>query len=234
MKTKKNIIKKSIQKKNNCKESIILDSGEGGNNFRKLLLYKNKSCKINLKKINNGNILSKNTFNYIKEVVNSKIKFYSLKKKKIIIACHTAVSTIYNDLIKNNFVVNNCKIYEPILPTCKYIKKHKFKNILIFSTSITKKIGIHKKMLPNLNIKYIKFDNLADDIEKKNYKNINILIKNLNKKKEIIKKYDCIVLGCTHYNVLYLEFLNFLKNINFEGKLVNTNEILVNNFLYNK
>jgi len=56
MKTKKNIIKKKYTKKNNCKGSIILDSGEGGNNFRKILLYKNKSCKINLKKINNGNI----------------------------------------------------------------------------------------------------------------------------------------------------------------------------------
>ena len=48
--------------------------------------------------------------------------------KYIVIACHTASSCIIDDLLKNNHLINNIRIFEPIVPTCQYIKKKKISN----------------------------------------------------------------------------------------------------------
>lgn len=59
--------------------------------------------------------------------------------KNVIIACHTASSCILDIIIKNNHLINNIKIFEPIIPMCLYIKQQKYQNILILSTSLTEK-----------------------------------------------------------------------------------------------
>jgi glutamate racemase len=157
---------------------------------------------------------------------------YSYKNiNSIIIACHSASSCILDILIKNNFIINNINIYEPIIPMCLYIKEKKYKNILILSTPLTEKIRWHYKLLnlDNINIKYLTFPLLAKQIE--NNDNFNISIKRLKKQKEYIKKCDCIVLGCTHYNIIKDIILDELTKYNFNGVILDSNEILLKYYI---
>jgi glutamate racemase len=110
---------------------------------------------------------------------------------------------------------------------CKYIKEKKYKNILILSTPLTEKIRWHYRLLvsPNRNIRYITFPLLAKQIEdNSNYNNSLIRLK---KQHEFIKKCDCVVLGCTHYNIIKDDILDELVKYNFNGVIVDSNEILV-------
>ena len=53
------------------------------------------------------------------------------------VSASSSISSILDILIKNNFVIANVLIIEPILPICLYIKKRKFKTLLILSSSLT-------------------------------------------------------------------------------------------------
>ena len=55
----------------------------------------------------------------------------ALKKYDLcIIMCISASSSIFDILIKHNFIIANTLIIEPIIPMCLYIKKHKY--IILF------------------------------------------------------------------------------------------------------
>lgn len=209
-----------------------MDSGEGGKNFIKKIKnnkIKNNKIKIKLVRISKDTLGDKNK-NYVKK------KLLICLNKNIdknvyycVIACHSASSCILEELMKSNFSYNNIRIYEPIIPTCFYIKKMKFKNILILSTILTQKIGWHKRLLDSAdkNIKYLTFPLLAKEIENSK-KDLSKSLHRLSKKKEFIKKCDCIVLGCTHYNIIKLELLKKLKdNYDFTGTLIDSNEMIL-------
>ena len=158
--------------------------------------------------------------------------------KFIIIACHSASSCILDILIKNNFFYNDIKIFEPILPTCLYIKKNNYKNILILSTILTKNIKWHKKLLtlynPNIIIKYLTLQSLVKIIENDKKNEIDASINIISRQKEFINIYDCVVLGCTHCNIIEKKIKNELKKYNFNGIVLNSNKILLQYFIKNK
>ena len=209
----------------------------GGNNFARESYnkYKNemKFISLNDKKIiplsklitscMNKKEMRKNLLNFINNTKN---------KKNIIIACYTASSSILDILINNNFILNNIKIFEPIIPTCNYIIEKKYKNILILSTSFTRRVRWHARIL-NLNVKYISFEYLHQDIENNNINNINTQLSKLSKHKDFISICDCVVLGCTHYNIIKKDILHHLNKYNFKGEVINSNYVLYNYFSKN-
>jgi len=153
---------------------LIFDGGKGGKNFIEIMkrngLDKNNKIlfqKIFTKNVNyNKEIIRKELLNYIKNYSNKKIDI-------IVIACNAGSSSILDILIKNDFRLNNIKIYEPIIPVCNYIIKKKYKNILVMGTFITNNIKWHKRYINNnnINIKYLAFDNLYDFIDNNNNDN---------------------------------------------------------------
>jgi glutamate racemase len=150
----------------------------------------------------------------------------------IIIACHSISSCILDILIENKFIYNKINIYEPIIPMCLYIKQNKNKNILILSTPLTHKIRWHYRLMKskNINIKYLSFPTLAKELEE--HTAYNKSLDKLKKQKEFIIKSDCVVLGCTHYNTIMDVISNKLKiKYNFQGVILNSNEILLNFFI---
>ena len=150
----------------------------------------------------------------------------------IIIACHSASSCILDILIKNNFVINNINIFEPILPMCFYIKDKKYKNILILSTTLTEKIRWHYRLLNSndIKVKYITFPLLPKIIENKG-KDFKKSFNRLINKKDFLKNCDCVVLDCTHFNIIKGLISKELKTkYNFNGIVLDSNEILLKYF----
>jgi len=214
---------------------IVIDSGFGGKDFiKKAKDFINKSKNIKYKLlIPFDKMVSTYNKDFVRNNLLSILNDFSYKKiNSIIIACHSASSCILDILIENNFVINNIHIFEPIIPMCKYIKEKKYKNILILSTPLTEKIRWHYRLLvsPNRNIRYITFPLLAKQIEDNS--NYNNSLARLKKQHEFIKKCDCVVLGCTHYNIIKDDILDELVKYNFNGVIVDSNEILVK--YYNK
>jgi len=209
---------------------IVIDSGLGGKDF----INKFKSS-TNQKNINSKLVIpfDRMVSSYNKDFVRSNLlpiiyNDFSYKKVvSIIIACHSASSCILDILIENDFIINNIKIFEPIIPMCQYIKEKKYKNILILSTPLTEKIRWHYRLLKstNRNIKYITFPLLAKQIEDNT--NYNNSLARLKKQKEFIKKCDCVVLGCTHYNIIKDDIIDELDKYNFTGVILDSNEILL-------
>ena len=145
--------------------------------------------------------------------------------KYVVIACHTASSCILDILLKNNHFINNIRLFEPIIPTCLYIKKKKYQTILILSTSKTARIRWHARIL-KLNIKYMTFDLLPFDIDNNNLNNIHKTLEKLSTHKHFLPICDCVVLGCTHFNVIKNNISECLKKNNFTGEMIDSNYIL--------
>jgi glutamate racemase len=212
---------------------IVMDSGLGGKDFinklKKVIKTKYEFVKLF------DNMVSSYNKNYVREYLIKLLNNYSSKNiKSIIIACHSASSCILDILIKNNFIINNINIYEPIIPMCLYIKEKKYKNILILSTPLTEKIRWHHRLLDstNIKIKYITFPLLAKQLENNN--NFDESIGRLKIQQDFIKKCDCVVLGCTHYNTIKDEILNELKTkYNFKGVILDSNDILLDYYKTN-
>ena len=152
--------------------------------------------------------------------------------KYIVIACHTASSCILDLLINNNNLINNIKIFEPIIPMCIYINQKKYQNILILSTPLTGKIRWHARIL-QCRVKYMMFDSLHTYIENGDSNNINRTLERLSTHKHFIPICDCVVLGCTHYNIIKNNISNYLKQNNFTGKILDSNYVLYK-YLKNK
>ena len=145
-----------------------MDSGEGGYDFIKKS-EKKIDIQIQFSKISNkGKIISEYNKDYARKYLLQKINNISGNNSRfIIIACHSASSCILDILIKNNFIINNINIFEPIFPMCLYIKEKKYKNILILSTKLTGKIRWHYRLLNSndIQVKYITFSLLPKIIE---------------------------------------------------------------------
>ncbi len=213
---------------------IIIDSGLGGKDFIKKL-KKNTKLKTHFVKPFD-NMVSLYNKEYVRNNLLQLLNTFSKKKiHSIIIACHSASSCILDILINNDFIINDIKIYEPIFPMCLYIQKKKFKNIIILSTPLTQKIKWHYRLLNsnNINIKYITFPLLAHQIEN-HHKDFSVSIDRLKKQKNFFNICDCVVLGCTHYNIIKNIIFDELKNkYDFKGVILDSNDILLNYFIIN-
>ena len=111
----------------------------------------------------------------------------------VIIACGTISSNIYSK-IKDKYGI---KIYDVLLPTIKYIKDNKLKNIGVLATSMTIKSAFFKN--------YVDYEvacpKLVPLIEngKINTPECEKAVKDY---LTDLKKCDHIILGCTHYPLL--------------------------------
>ena len=164
--------------------------------------------------------------NYAKNILIQKIN--SLKNAKyIVIACHTLSSCILDLLLKNNDLLNETKVFEPIIPMCIHIQKKKYKNILILSTPLTARIRWHARILTS-KVKYITFDALPTHIDHNNVSSIHKDLERLSAHQHFLRTCDCVVLGCTHFNVIKKTISKYLHQNNFTGKILDSNLILHN------
>jgi len=151
----------------------------------------------------------------------------ALKKYDLcIIMCISASSSIFDILIKHNFIIANTLIIEPIIPMCLYIKKHKYKTLLILSSSLTHKIGWISKLLKgqSFNIAYASLNLLENEITN-SVKVIDALSK-LITYKAFIAKCDGIVIGCSSYSLIKPIIAHKLKSsYNFNGELLDSSVI---------
>lgn len=205
---------------------IVIDSGIGGKDFMKKL----KECKYKCKFVKPfDSVVVKNDKNYVRYNIIKLLRTYShTKVQSIIIACHSISSCIIDIIIKKKFKINNIPIYEPIIPMCFYISQHnKYRNILILSTLLTRRIQCHYNLLKSNSrvIKYLTFPRLAKELELG--MSYNKSLERLQKAKKFIEKCDCIILGCTHYNIIKKEISQEVRNkYNFKGDILDSNEIL--------
>lgn len=109
----------------------------------------------------------------------------------IVIACGTVSSNCYKELLDK---YKNINIVDIISPTVNYINNNKIDNILIIATSKTVDSHIFKNLLKDKNVYEKACPFLVDMIE--NNKDIK-LEESIND-----KKYDYVLLGCTHYPLI--------------------------------
>ena len=85
---------------------------------------------------------------------------------------------------------------------------------------------------PNIIIKYLTLPSL---VKYTNYTGeINNYLQSISKQKDFIKICECVVLGCTHYNIIENLIKNELKRYGFNGIILNSNKILLQYFIKNK
>lgn len=109
----------------------------------------------------------------------------------IVIACGTVSSNCYKELLDK---YKNINIVDIISPTVNYINNKKIDNILVIATSKTVDSHIFKNLLKDKNVYEEACPFLVDMIE--NNKDIK-LEESIND-----KKYDYVLLGCTHYPLI--------------------------------
>ncbi|MBN2480053.1 MAG: glutamate racemase [Parachlamydiales bacterium] len=240
----------------NCEKSLqgigIFDSGLGG-------LTVLEKIKKNLPAEDTIYIADTKNFPYGTKPIN-KIRQFTfeissfLKKqnvKIIVVACHTA-SSLAIDYLRKNFDI---PILDVIDPTIDFLKNCNYKNILVLATKNTAKSKIYEKKFkfanPNINVLSIGCSNLVETIENKiaDDKEIEFQIKKCLKDIDL-KKFDSVILGCTHFPILKnhfrkilpkhieiidpsLVFINYLKSFLEKHKLLNNqNTKSKKNFIY--
>ena len=206
---------------------LIIDSANGAQTFiNSISMVKNLESKLVKLAVSNLSKITKQSLrDYTLKLLTSNLQSkQALKKYDLcIIMCISASSSIFDILIKHNFIIANTLIIEPIIPMCLYIKKHKLKTLLILSTSLTHKIGWISKLLngPSFNIVYASL-NLVENEITNSFKVIEALSK-LISYKAFIAKCDGIVLGCTSYSLIKPIIARELKSsYNFNGELVDS------------
>jgi len=207
---------------------IIIDTGLGGKDFITKLRkeYRNIECEF-VKPF--ADIIGNETKAFIRDTIMALLYTYSYKNiHSIIIACHSISSCILDILIHNKFIINGIRIYEPIIPMCLYIKQKKYKNILILATPLTYRIRWHYRILKTKRnqINNLPFPLLAKELE--THTSYSKSLDKLKKQKDFIEICDCVVLGCTHYNIIKNEITDELRyNYNFKGVVLDSNQILL-------
>ena len=186
----------------------VFDSGIGGLTVLKTLINKYPNNEY----IYYGDTINlpygNKTIEELQELSSLDIEFLLNKQVDIIIiACGTVSSNCINYL-KNKY---NIKIYDIISPVINYLNNSNYNNIGVIATNRTIDSHIFKNNLNQDKIIYeINTPDLVPLIESNNLSNINdTLDKYLSNYKN---KLDILVLGCTHYPVLYNHINNYLNN----------------------
>ena len=103
----------------------IFDTGSGGKDiFSKLKKYHYIKSSLLIDNTFTGNNTALYVNNRTKKAID---KFKREGIYIIVIACHTAFSSIYNDILKNKKYLRDINIFEPILPVCNIILKKNYK-----------------------------------------------------------------------------------------------------------
>jgi glutamate racemase len=207
----------------------VFDTGTGGKNF--IAMFGSHTSPRPLFHVLPDSVLGEISSHImdVGRVVEDTLDKYD-KSGNVIIACHTASSTVMKYLLPNNFTWNTKhRIFEPISPMCDLIIRSGYKNVVVVSTELTSRMKWHKKLLRGFaNVTYIHLDTLARNIDANDVQGIDDDIHRLHyayNLKKIVKS-DCVVLGCTHYNIEYDKFKSVLGECGFNGKLLDSNKVL--------
>lgn len=204
---------------------IILDTGTGGHYLQELF-RKNKGINVNLQHLSQESSFCQFKKNKIQEITLREIK--KQKDPIIILSCHSCYSSILDFLIKHNNRLFNSYIYEPIIPTCHYLLNHKCNHIIILSTVSTCRVGWHRRIIkqknPKAMVSYISLPELPAAID--HHQNLKKLLQKLSLYQSLVKKCDCLVLGCSHFNGIEKLIGQQLRQYSFSGSIVNTEKIL--------
>ena len=184
----------------------IFDSGIGGLTVLKTLINKYPNNEY----IYYGDTLNlpygTKTKEQLLELSDKDVKFLINKNVDIIIIACGTVSSNCLDYLNNKY---NIKIFDIISPTLEYLNNSNYQNIGVIATNRTIDSHIFKNNL-NKNIYEINTPELVPIIESDNLDNLeNILDKYL---KEYKNKIDILVLGCTHYPIIYNNINKYLNN----------------------
>ena len=116
---------------------IILDIGNGGKHFRRLLTNKkldkkrdkttNNKINAQIQQISPNSYFCKSTKKEIKQLTLEKIK--NITDPIIVLTCHSAASAILDLLISRDHRLFNSYVYEPIIPTCLYLHNKNAKTL---------------------------------------------------------------------------------------------------------
>ena len=207
---------------------LILDTNTGAQTLiNSIKTVKHIDFKLVKLDVSNLSRINKQTLrDYTLKLLTANLKHNTKNYELCIIMCLSASSSIFDILIKNNFIIANTLIIEPIIPLCLYIKKHKLKTLLILSTSLTHKIGWISKLLhgPSYNIIYATL-NLAENEITNSVKVIEALNK-LITYKAFIAKCDGIVIGCSSYSLAKpIIAQEFKSRYNFNGYILDSSVI---------
>ena len=184
----------------------IFDSGIGGLTVLHTLLNKYPNNEY----IYYGDTLNlpygTKTKEQLLELSDKDVKFLINKNVDIIIIACGTVSSNCLDYLNNKY---NIKIFDIISPTLEYLNNSNYQNIGVIATNRTIDSHIFKNNL-NKNIYEINTPELVPIIESDNLDNLeNILDTYL---KEYKNKIDILVLGCTHYPIIYNNINKYLNN----------------------
>ena len=184
----------------------IFDSGIGGLTVLKTFIEKYPNNEY----IYYGDTLNlpygTKTKEQLLELSDKDVKFLINKNVDIIIIACGTVSSNCLDYLNNKY---NIKIFDIISPTLEYLNNSNYQNIGVIATNRTIDSHIFKNNL-NKNIYEINTPELVPIIECDNLDNLeNILDKYL---KEYKNKIDILVLGCTHYPIIYNNINKYLNN----------------------
>ena len=128
--------------------------------------------------------------------------------ENLVTACVTCIS-----------IIKDFRIPNAVIPVCECIRKNKFSNVIILSTDMTSRIRIHEQILEQY-IRYVKMDDLLHCIENK--VSLKKPLERLSNFKYLLRKADCIILGCSHFCIYEVSIREKLTEYGFEGYLINS------------
>lgn len=164
------------------------------------------------------------------------IKYYSLKIAKflldqqcklIVIACNTASSLAYQDLV--DFLGDKIPVINVIDPVVDHlVNQAQYQNIGVIGTKATIKTDVYAKKLkalkPELTVKSLPTPLLAPMIEEGFFSNtISKTVINSYLSSPTLKHIDSLILACTHYPLIKPEIEAYYQN---KVAIINTAEIV--------
>ena len=194
---------------------VFIDSGIGGLSTLASCIKYNKNNYLYVadnKNIPYGSHSEKDIQLFLAEIIIKLKKFYNFKI--VVLACNTATTTSI-EYLRARF---QDLLFIGTEPAIKLAYKNSRKNILAITTPATARQQkfIELKNSLNCNIEVLTINNLAKNIEEyvlnKSFFSYAKLLKNIFYIIEQSKKFDCLVLGCTHY-VFLKPYLKKFTNI---------------------
>ena len=164
------------------------------------------------------------------------IKYYSLriakfladkKCKAIVIACNTASSLAYSDLV--NFMGHELPIFNVIDPVVDaVVEQHSYTRVGVIATKATIKSGVFKHKIQARNaliqVQSLATPLLAPMIEEGFFNNkISRTIIDSYLSSSKLKNIECLILACTHYPLIQKEIEAYYK---YQVNIINTADIV--------
>lgn len=164
------------------------------------------------------------------------IKYFSLKIgkflldkkcKMLVIACNTASSLAYNDLV--DFLGDKIPVVNVIDPVVEFVaQQERFKRVGVIGTKATIKSDLYAKKLkaarPGIEVKSLATPLLAPMIEEGFFSNtISKTVINSYLSASKLKNIDSLILACTHYPLIQSEIEEFYQK---KVEIINSADIV--------